>query len=139
MAAGPKQNPFKQYARFMRETGQRRRLGLQAERQRERLRFGEILQLNSTPDVERRTVNFFDEVRGRGDTKQAESQSIQPRVLDPPVVAFAYRGKKFVRGKSQTADRVKLINENHQRFRFFRQRHLADGREQTLARPELRF
>ena len=74
--------------------------------------LGEIVQLDSAPNVERRGACVANQVGGARSAQQAKGQSIESCIRTPSVVALAYGGEKFIRREWQAADDVDLVHED---------------------------
>ena len=98
------------------------------------LGFGscEVVELDAAADVEWSGIGVGNQLIGRGDTEQAESEAAELGFANAAVVTFADGREEFVCVKGQAFDSVDFIDKNNQSRRYFRERNGLEGAEPTL-------
>src|SRR5436309_14211436 len=120
VSAGPMKNPPQQFVSPP-------AIRIQSLLQGRNFSVGKITQLDSLTYVKRRQTRITDEVGWGCHAEQTKSQSLELRILGPPVVTFSNCCEKFIRRKRETANNIDLVHEDHQWLTTFPEHHLANS------------
>ena len=106
--------------------------------QRHRLLLGEVGELNSPSDVERRGARVPDQVRGGSDSQQAECQPLDLRIGRAPIETFADSGKELIGGKREAANGINFVHKYDDPALANRQDGIGEDPHETAHWPILR-